>query len=444
MTVFAPQNLIKDPPFTKLDVISCRNLLIYLNFDLQRKLLPIFHYALKPGGVMILGPAETIGSLTNLFDTLDKHWKIYRRKDSATDVQALPEIPAQPHERAQLVDFSPTTGPQPKELHLSTQLQRVLLARFAPASVVVDERGDIMYIHGRTGAYLEPAEGEPQNNILEMVREGLQVELPAAMRECKKKGKDVTREGIRVRTNGSFVLVTMTVARIGGGEPTRGLFLVTFRPTPPVQPKRTRAKVTRAQMKETDRVEQLERELQYTKESHQTTLEELETTNEELKSANEELQSINEELQSTNEELETSKEEMQSLNEELTTMNTELQSKVAELSQTNDDMQNLLNSTHIATVFLDSDLNVKRFTPQAKEIVMLREIDVGRPISDLASNLELDDLPGNCQRVLKTLNVKENQVRTKSGQSYLMRIMPYRTVENVIDGLVLTDRKSVV
>jgi two-component system CheB/CheR fusion protein len=207
---------------------------------------------------------------------------------------------------------------------------------------------------------------------------------------------------------------------------------------PPVQSRPAKAGGAKKKLRDRGRVEQLERELQYTKESHQTTLEELETSNEELKSANEELQSINEELQSTNEELETSQEEMQSLNEELTTVNTELQSKVEELSQTNDDMQNLLNSTHIATVFLDDQLHIKRFTTQAKELVMLRETDVGRPISDLASNLEEDDLTGDCQKVLNTLASREREVRTKEGLWYLMRIMPYRTAENVIDGLVLT------
>jgi two-component system CheB/CheR fusion protein len=438
MTVFAPQNVIKDPPFTKLDLISCRNLLIYLNSQLQKKLLPIFHYALKPDGVLLLGPSETIGPAVDLFETSDKRWKIYRRKESAMALHTLPEIPAHPLERMETANLLGAAAQHPREIRLSVQLERVLLNRFTPASLVVNERGDILYIHGRTGAYLEPAEGEPRNNILEMVREGLQVELPAAMRECRKKGKDVTREGIRVKNNGGFAYINLTVARIGGPEAIRDLLLITFRPTPPAQPKHLRTKGIPARSRETGRIGQLERELQYTKESHQTTLEELETSNEELKSANEELQSINEELQSTNEELETSKEEMQSLNEELTTVNTELQSKVDELSETNDDMQNLLNSTNIATVFLDNDLNIKRFTTQAKDLVMLRETDVGRPISDLASNLEQNDLGNDCQRVLKTLGTQEAEVSTKTGQWYQMRIMPYRTAENVIDGLVLT------
>jgi two-component system CheB/CheR fusion protein len=272
-----------------------------------------------------------------------------------------------------------------------------------------------------------------------MSREGLQIEMSAAMRECARTGADVNRENIRVRTNGSFAYVNLTVSKIKEPESVRGLLLITFRPSVAAAPAPFRRRPKKGKKESDDhRVAALERELQHTKESQQTTLEELETSNEELKSANEELQSINEELQSANEELETSKEEMQSLNEELTTVNAELQSKVEELSQANDDMQNLLNSTDIATVFLDNELNIKRFTRQAKELVMLRETDVGRPISELASNLHDNALMANCTAVLKTLGSRESEVRTKDGSWYLMRIMPYRTAENVIDGLVLT------
>jgi two-component system CheB/CheR fusion protein len=303
--------------------------------------------------------------------------------------------------------------------------------------VVVNDQGDIVYIHGRTGAYLEPTPGEPRHNVLDMSREGLQIEMSAAMRECARTGADVNRENIRVRANGSFLYVNLTVSKIKEPESVRGLLLVTFRPAVPAPVVRVPRKKGKKDA-EDRRVAALERELHHTKESHQTTLEELETSNEELKSANEELQSINEELQSANEELETSKEEMQSLNEELTTVNAELQSKVEELSQANDDVLNLLNSTDIATIFLDNELNIKRFTKQAKELVMVRETDVGRPISELASNLHENELLVNCTAVLKTLGSRESEVRTKDGGRYLMRIMPYRTAENVIDGLVLT------
>ncbi|MBN2700409.1 MAG: PAS domain-containing protein [Methylothermaceae bacterium] len=438
MVVFAPQNMIKDPPFTKLDILSCRNLLIYLNGDLQKRLLPMFHYALKPDGLLFLGPSETTGEFSELFEPLDKRWKIYRRKEGATAMRALPEIPAQP--KIQDIDMPVSTMPEPpgKEMHLSTLIERLLLSRFAPASVVVSERGDILYIHGRTGAYLEPAEGEPRNNLLEMAREGLQIELSVALRECARKGKEIIRNAIRVKTNGDHAHVNLSVAKIQEPECLRGLLLVTFRPATPPLPEAGKSKPTRKTAGDGDRIEQLERELQYMKESYQTTLEELETSNEELKSTNEELQSTNEELQSTNEELETSKEEMQSLNEELTTVNAELQSKVDELSQANDDMQNLLNSTDIATVFLDNDLNIKRYTEQVKELIKLRPTDVGRPVCELASNLESDNLIEDCRAVLKTLVYKEAEIETRDGGWYLMRIMPYRTAENRIDGLVLT------
>lgn len=438
MVIFAPQNVIRDPPFTKLDLLSCRNLLIYLNSDLQKRLLPIFHYAVKPDGLMFLGPSETIGSFTELFESLDRRWKIFRRKKGAPSMQSLPEIPAQPPVGDEGETAKPVVMPSGKETQLTTQIERLLLARFAPTSLVVNGGGEILYIHGRTGRFLEPAQGEPRNNVLEMAREGLQLELSAVIRECARKGTEVSREGIQVKTNGDSIAVDLSAFKIQEPESLRGLLVVTFRPTPPTPPITAKPDKRRKNSVDGERLAQLEQELQYTKESHETTLEELETSNEELKSTNEELQSTNEELQSTNEELETSKEEMQSLNEELTTVNAELQSKVDELSQTNDDMQNLLNSTDIATVFLDNHLNIKRFTEQAKELVKLRPSDVGRPIGELVSNLKTESLARDCEQVIKTLVFKEAEVETKDGDWYLMRIMPYRTAENVIDGAVLT------
>lgn len=435
LAIFAPQNVIKDPPFTKLDLISCRNLLIYLNSDLQKKLLPIFHYALKPDGLLFLGPSETVGSFTDLFEPLDKRWKIFRRKEGALNINPLLEMPAQPVAAEKFASNAASPVSNSRQVHFATVIEHLLLGRFTPASVVVNARGDILYIHGRTGAYLEPSQGQPRNNLLEMARDGLQIELAAAMRQCVSKGTEVVAENVRVKTDGQIIYVNLGVAPLRDPESVRGLLLVTFRPSSPAPEKTTK---TRKSSGGKDRFEQLERELQHMRESHQATLEELEMSNEELKSTNEELQSTNEELQSTNEELETSKEEMQSLNEELTTVNAELQTKVEDLSQANDDMQNLLNSTDIATVFLDNDLNIKRFTEQSKKLVMLRPTDVGRPISELAISLEQNDLAADCQRVLQTLIFKESEVRTRDGVNYLMRILPYRTAENAIDGLVLT------
>lgn len=436
MTVFAVQNVIKDPPFTKLDFISCRNLLIYLNADLQRRLLPIFHYALKPGGLLFLGSSESVGSASDLFEVVDKKWKIFRRKEAALAPRTLLDFPAPPVRTGQWGRVS-AAGRTPRESNLGSIMDRVLLARFVPPSAVVSDRGDVVYIHGRTGAYLEPAAGQPRLNILDMAREGLQLELASALRQASTQDAEVTREGVRVRSNGSFTRVDLSVAKIQEPESVRGLLLVTFRPSAeaaePARPK-VRARTKR----ELSRTEELERALSSTRESLQTTIEELETANEELKSSNEELQSTNEELQSTNEEMETSKEEMQSLNEELTTVNAEMQSKVEDLSRTNDDMQNLLNSTEVATLFLDKELRIKRYTEQARRLINLIPSDIGRPLRDLVSSLAYDHLIPDCQEVLRTLVFKLAEVRTRDGHWYLMRIMPYRTAENVIDGVVVT------
>lgn len=436
MTVFAVQNVIKDPPFTKLDLISCRNLLIYLNADLQRRLLPIFHYALKPGGLLFLGSSETIGGFGDLFEVVDKKWKIFRRKETGPTAQPFHGFPAQPRGVDLEVRVPLPTAPS-KESNLNTQVDRLLLANYAPASVVVSERGDVVYIHGRTGHFLEPAAGRPRLNILDMAREGLQSHLAAALRQATTQTTVVTREDLRVKTNGDYSQVDLTVTKLLEPESLRGLLLVTFR-LRPVAPKTAPAKGGARGKHNESHSQNLERELQCTRESLQTTIEELETANEELKSTNEELQSTNEELQSTNEEMETSKEEMQSLNEELTTVNAEMQSKVEDLSRTNDDMQNLLNSTEVATVFLDRELNIKRYTEQARQLISLIQTDVGRPLAHLVSSLAYEALVTDCQEVLRTLVFKLAEVRTKEGRWYLMRIMPYRTAENVIDGVVIT------
>jgi two-component system CheB/CheR fusion protein len=436
MSIFAVQNVIKDPPFTKLDLISCRNLLIYLNADLQKRLLPIFHYALRPGGLLLLGPSETIGGFGDLFEVVDKKWKVFRRKETPLAAHPVMELPALPPKMEGELRVPAIARPG-RETHIVGIVERLLLGRFAPPSVVVNDRGDVVYIHGRTGSYLEPAAGQPRLNILDMAREGLQLELASALRQAAAQNTEVTREGVRVKTNGDYAHVNLSVVRVTEPETVRGLLLVTFRPRPaPAEVAKAKGHVK--QQRQPSRADELERELQHTKESLQTTIEELETSNEELKSTNEELQSTNEELQSTNEELETSKEEMQSLNEELTTVNTEMQSKVDDLSRANDDMQNLLNSTEIATIFLDNELNIKRYTEQAKRLVNLIQTDVGRPIGDLVSSLTHEHLVDDCREVLRTLVFKQIEVQTKDGHWYLMRIMPYRTGENVIDGLVLT------
>jgi two-component system CheB/CheR fusion protein len=307
------------------------------------------------------------------------------------------------------------------------------LSRYCPPSVLVNDRGEIIHLHGRTGMFLEPPAGQPRMILLDMAREGLKLELASALRQAAADRSDVLRKNVRVKTNGDYTLINLSVVRILEPETIRGLLLVSFLPAPE-PPKKTKV----SESIEPGRVEELEEELQHNRESLQTTIEELQTSNEELKSTNEELQSTNEELQSTNEEMETSKEEMQSLNEELTTVNNELESKMRALGQVNDDMENLLNSTTIATIFLDNDLNIRRFTAEARNLIHMIETDIGRPIADLASHLIYDGLLQDCAEVLKTLAWKEAEIEADSGSWYQMRILPYRTSDNKIDGLVVT------
>jgi two-component system CheB/CheR fusion protein len=435
LVIFAPQNVCKDPPFTKLDLISCRNLLIYLNAQMQQRLLSLFHYALRPDGLLFLGPSESIGDLRDHFAVVDKKARIFRPTGRAPAPQAPSGFSTGAVETAPSHAGVAEAAPEPR---LSAVFERLLLGRFAPASVIVNERGDIAFIHGRTGIYLEPAPGQPRNNLLEMARDGLRLALGAALRRAATRESEVVSEGVRVKTNGGFTMVAVAVSRITEPETIRGLFLVTFRPARVASARAAKRGKSAAGGLPPGRAEELERELLFTKESLQSTVEELQTTNEELKSSNEELQSTNEELQSTNEELETSKEEMQSLNEELQTVNAQLQSKVEAYSQANDDMQNLLNSTAISTVFLDGHLNIRRFTEEARKVFNLIPTDVGRPIADLVSNLSYDGLMADATEVLRTLVPRETEVATRKGGWRLVRIMPYRTTDNVIDGLVVT------
>ena len=440
MLVFAPQNLLEDPPFTKLDLLSCRNLLIYIDGAVQKRLFPIFHYVLKPQGLLFLGSSETLGVFTNLFEPLDKKWRLSRRKGGA-DGSYVAEIPASVP--LELFSGDGTHHPMTPRRNETTTLhmaEKALLRELVPPTVLMRERGDIVHIHGRTGLFLEPAPGSQTNaNIFNMAREGLHLELAAAVRQASRETGEVVRRDVLVKSNGHSVKVDLRVRRISEPEHLRGLFRVSFE----LAPERPKATLEDGEVladgTQQQRVSELERALQYTKESHQGTIEELETANEELKSTNEELQSTNEELQSANEELETSKEELQSLNEELQTVNVELQGKVEELSRANDDMTNLLNATDIATIFLDNDLNIKRHTAQAARVIRLIPSDVGRSIGDLVSRLRYDQLVDDAREVLRTLAFKEVEVCDEGDNKwFLMRILPYRTIDNIIDGLVVT------
>ncbi|MEK6728496.1 MAG: CheR family methyltransferase, partial [Planctomycetota bacterium] len=425
MVVFAPQNVIMDPPFTKLDLVSCRNVLIYMTAELQKKLLPLLHYALNPGGLLFLGVSETIGSLTDLFSTVDNKWRIYRRKESASARMGMFELPVSPLFHG---EDKPQHAPKARksiETTISDTAQQVLSEHFTPPAVIINEKGDIVYISGRTGKYLEPAAGKTNINIFAMAREGLRSELEVAIRRAIAQKKTITMKDLMVRTNGNHQAMDLTVKPFSESEGMKGLLMVVFGDVGAPSKRAASGKAkTGSASRQGKMYKELEKELAFTRERLQTIVEEMETSREELKSSNEELQSTNEELQSTNEELTTSKEELQSMNEELVTVNTELQTKIDELAGANNDMQNLLNNVEIATIFLDDDLNVRRFTPQTTKILNLIPSDVGRPIAHIVSNLKYEALFDDIKAVLQTLVFKEAQVQTKDGRWYLMRIMP--------------------
>ncbi len=322
------------------------------------------------------------------------------------------------------------------DVDIPSAVQHMLIAQYAPPAVLINEQGDIVFVQGRTGKYLEPSAGKASMNVFFMAREGLRLELSAAVRKaCRTRGA-VALNGLRVRTNGSFENVNLTV-RPCGETGLRGLLLIVFQDTEEAGERR-RGKALSLPVMRSAAIRQLDKELKVTKETLQSTVEEMETSQEELKSTNEELQSTNEELQSSNEELTTSKEEMQSLNEELVTVNTELESKVDALSRANNDMKNLLDSIDLATIFLDNHLNIKRFTQPITKLINLIPADIGRPIAHIVSNLKYDTLVADDQDVMRTLVCKERPVETKSGEWYQMRIAPYRTLDNVIDGTAIT------
>ena len=438
MVVFAPQNVIKDPPFTKLDIISCRNLLIYIEPELQQKILSLFHYSLNSGGVMILGNAETAGASNEQFAAIDSKLRIYRRNaySGNKEIIGFPSSFSKPA----LSCLTEKTAHVKTPENIQTLSDQLILQNFSPASVMVTEKGDIIYITGRTGKYLEPAAGKTNWNIFAMMREGLRNEFPFAFRKAQQTDEDVLLRNISVGTNGGTQSVDVTICRIKKPEALKGMIMVVFNDVKSADVKiRRNKKDTAAANADADtRLTDAGVELQKLREELQNLREKMQTSEEELKSTNEELQSTNEELQSANEELTTSKEEMQSLNEELHTVNAELQSKVDDYSCVNNDMRNLLNSTEIATLFLDKKLNISRFTTPATKIFKLIPGDVGRPITDLVNNLIYPGLSDDSNEVLRTLIFIEKTIATSNGRWFTIRIMPYRTLDDRIDGLVLT------
>jgi chemotaxis protein methyltransferase CheR/two-component system CheB/CheR fusion protein len=428
MVIFAPQNIAMDPPFTKLDILCCRNLLIYLNQELQNKLIPLFYYTLNNNGVLLLGNAETISGFNHLFSVIDNKSRLYRQIP-----HTLPVGVDFPTKYSQVLPLNQTGDVKLPGLgNFQTLAEQLLLQRYTPAAVIVNNVGDILFISGRTGKYLEPAAGKANWNIHAMAREGLRFELSAALKQAQHQTEAVKINGIKIESHSDSQLANLTVELINKPEALSGMLIVIFTDTPRSTHKKSSGPVDKLEH------ENLQNELQRTREQLQSTYEEMQSSQEELRSTNEELQSTNEELQSSNEELVTSKEEMQSLNEELQTVNAQLQTKLDDLSRASNDLNNLLNSMEIATVFLDNALNIRRFTSNCTKIFKLISSDLGRPLSDISNDLEYPQLQQDVEEVLRTLIFKEQQIKASTQRWFKVRIMPYRTHDNIIDGVVIT------
>jgi len=443
MLIFSEQDVIRDPPFSRLDLISCRNLLIYLRGELQKKLIPLFHYALNPGGFMLLGTSETVGKFPGLFAALDHKRKLYRRKEELNGgkrvalgrfLPPLPELAA-PHLAA--LGRGRTTG----QVSLRELTEQMLLRHLALAAVLVNARGDIFYLHGRSGRYLEPTPGEAGvNNVLKMAREGLRYELTAVLHKAVTTSSACKQPGLRVKTNGDYSTVNLTVlpvTSVAAAITTLALYLIVLDETSALEPVGT-VPLTVA----VERPESLPPRF----DGGVTGAEIIATADlagpaadASVVALQEELRVKQEYLEAANEELETSNEELQSVNEELATVNAELQAKVIDLSRANNDMNNLLAGTGIATIFVDHDLRILRFTPAATQIINLILSDVGRPVAHIVNNLVgYDSLLADVQGVLDSLVPRELEVQTREGSWYSMHIRPYRTLENVIEGAVVT------
>jgi len=432
MILFAQHDVILDPPFTRLDILSCRNLMIYFNAALQQRLLPLFHYVLRPGGVLVLGESETVGRSLSLFAPLDSKCRVYLRS-GAEAIAANVDFPVNRRWPSRTTaQESHVSHPSNRPADLQSLANQLLLQEFSPPAVLVNERGDVVYINGHTGKYLEPAAGKANWNIHVMARPAIRAQLAAAMRQALHEKKTVELHGLSLEADPQSTL-DLTVQPLGEAPGLEGMVMIVFRDI--ARPSSAAVKKKRAAGSSAPAISD---DLARARAEIHALRQEMLVSQDELQSANEELQSTNEELQSANEELTTSKEESQSMNEELQTINAELHSKLDALALAQSDMQNLLNSTDIATLFLDNALNVRRFTEHITRIVQLREGDVGRPLSDLASTLIYPQLHADAKETLRTLAFSEKQIATTDAHWYSVRIMPYRTVANVIHGVVIT------
>jgi two-component system CheB/CheR fusion protein len=442
--IFATHNVIQDPPFSNLDILSCRNLLIYFSAQLQRKLLPYFHYSLHKNGLLILGSSETVGDHIDLFTVVDKKNKFFRRKESSANSLLSFRLHVRSPVSQTGIASMPLNTTLTHDVNALQLMQTLLEQSDMKPCVIIDENNHVVYVHGRTAKFIELAQGQMSADILQMVKPELKTILVSALAEVSDSKSEKVIKNIYLKENDASLSVDITIKPIQRTENSNELVMVIFDEKVNTKLKRKSA----ANKNDNQSVSELEYELQNTKNTLKATIEALETANEELKSSNEELQSTNEELQSTNEEIQTSKEELQSLNEESSTVNIELKCRIDELSQSNDDIKNLLDSTHIATLFLDVQLGIRRFTPKLKEIIPLSTGDAGRSIQHFSTSLVDVDLVEFANQVLDDLHSIEIEVKALKNITYIMNVRPYRTLTNVIDGVVITfeditERKSI-
>jgi len=446
MCVFARQDMVTDPPFSRLDLISCRNAIIYFGPPMQKKLFPVLHYALKQKGFLLLGTSESVGAYANLFQLVDKKYKIYSKK--AVPTPLIPEFTASEYVAATIENRAKISGIRPDNaLHFNVleEADRIVLSQYAPAGVIINSDLDIIQFRGRTGAYLEPASGTPSLKLFKMVRDGLSLGLYSAISQAKKEHSPVSRQGLPVVYNGRANHVNVDVIPIGEPHNKEKYFLVLFEEV--VHQALPEAEIAGSSVAgleqatwgdENNDLIRLEHELVTTKENLKSVIDKHEFTNEALRAANEEIQSSNEELQSMNEELETAKEELQSSNEELITLNDEVQNRNHELGKISSDLFNLFRSINIPVVMLSNNLHIRRFNPAAEKAFNLIAADVGRPITDINTNFDNSDLKQSVLEVIDTLISKEQEVQDRYGCWYSVQIRPYRTTENKIDGVVIT------
>jgi two-component system CheB/CheR fusion protein len=442
LCTFARQNITADPPFSRLDLVSCRNVLIYLGTQLQKRAFPLFHYALNPGGYLMLGPSETVGACSEMFEMVDRRAKIYAKKVLSGRPELDLHIPYGTFREVKTLEAA-RLAPSAEGRDFNSQVQqvadRIMLGTYAPSGVVIDENLLVRQFRGRTSPFLEHTAGPATLNVLHLAKPGLVPDLRATIHRALRTGQPARKERVFVKRDAHVAELTLEVVPFKVPTSDINWALVIFT-EPGISEKSARGtKKKKGRRSSTDtEIEHLREELSATKESLQAIIEEQEATNEELKSANEEIESSNEELQSTNEELETAKEELQSTNEELTTLNEELSNRNLEIMQINGDLNNLLSSIHMPIVMVDNNLTIRRATPTARDAFNITDTDIGRGMTELKPNIDVPDIEAIFHEVIDTLSVRERQVRDKQGRLYSLRVRPYRSADNKIDGAVLT------